>query len=319
MSSVYRKAGANGKLSPNWQAKFRGVEGEQARLSTKLEHKRKAKLVAELWEGACRLAEERELTQDEARKVVERVEKITRSPRTAKATSGLLAELLKYSVEEDFAGQDFQKYALDWLRDRETRASAATLVKYGGIVKGFIESLTERRRIAPVASITAGEIRRVLESESGSGKSVATVNVGLSVLRALFNSARNAGLTPTNPAQAVEKLPAEGEERVPFDEGAVKLLLAQADKEWRGMILLGYQHGLRLSDALNLSWANIDLVNRTLSFKQRKTSRKKKASEKTTVIALHADVVEYLCSLDVTDKPGAPLFPSLYGLSTNGR
>jgi integrase len=313
MASVYKKAGANGRLSPNWQAKFRGVDGEQVWLSTKLEDKRKAKAVAELWEEACRLAEAHELTQDEARKVTEKVEKITRSPRTLAATSGLVDELLKHSIDEDFKGQDFAKYCAEWLEDRKARAASASVVKYRGFVNGFIKSLAERRRSAPIASISAGEIQRFRIEETLSGKNAATVNVGIAVLRALFNSARRAGLTTTNPAEAVERLTAEGEERIPFDEGAVKLLLKEADTEWRGLILLGWQHGLRLSDATNLSWSNIDLDNQILSFRQKKTAGRAR-KQKTTNLALHADLVEYLGSLAVTDQTDQPLFPSFYGL-----
>ncbi|MBV9645725.1 MAG: site-specific integrase, partial [Verrucomicrobia bacterium] len=39
----------------------------------------------------------------------------------------------------------------------------------------------------------------------------------------------------------------------------MKDLLAVAENQWRGMILLGYHTGIRLSDAANLTWANVDL------------------------------------------------------------
>jgi hypothetical protein len=61
-------------------------------------------------------------------------------------------------------------------------------------------------------------------------------------------------------AKAVERLPEETEERLPFDEEQVKALLAAAkaenNDEWRGMVLFGYHAGLRLTDSANLTWDN---------------------------------------------------------------
>ena len=51
-------------------------------------------------------------------------------------------------------------------------------------------------------------------------------------------------------------LPEESQERLPFSKDQVKDLLAVAENEWRGMILLDYHTGIRSSDAANLIWAN---------------------------------------------------------------
>jgi integrase len=165
-----------------------------------------------------------------------------------------------------------------------------------------------------VASIAALEVQRFRNAERLAGKSGTTVNFGLKVLRALFNDARRKGIITSNPAEAVEYLPEETEERLPFDEEQVKALLAAAktenDKEWRGMILLGYHAGLRLTDCASLSWDNLDLAGRTLTFRAKKTANRTK---KNTVIALHQDIVKYLEPLATSDEAGEPLFPSLHG------
>ena len=74
-------------------------------------------------------------------------------------------------------------------------------------------------------------------------------------------------------------LPEESQERLPFSKDQVKDLLAVAESEWRGMILLGYHTGIRLSDAANLTWANIDLFKRILVFRARKTAGRAKGGK----------------------------------------
>ena len=75
-------------------------------------------------------------------------------------------------------------------------------------------------------------------------------------------------------------LPEESQERLPFSKDQVKDLLAVAENEWRVMILLGYHTGIRLSDAANLTWANIDLLKRILVFRARKTAGRAKGGKK---------------------------------------
>ena len=107
-------------------------------------------------------------------------------------------------------------------------------------------------------------------------------------------------------------LPEESQERLPFSKDQVKGLLAVAENEWRGMILLGYHTGIRLSDAANLTWANVDLLKRILVFRARKTAGRAKGGKKDSVVYLHLDLVTYFESLPASDDPNAPIFPCLY-------
>ena len=79
------------------------------------------------------------------------------------------------------------------------------------------------------------------------------------------------------------------------------------------MILFGFHGGLRLSDCAGLTWANIDTVRHTVTFRAKKTAARKKSAEKETTVALHRDIVSYLDALATNDNPIAPLFPSLHG------
>jgi integrase len=166
-------------------------------------------------------------------------------------------------------------------------------------------SLPEKRRNALLASITPLEVEHFRNSEKASGKSATTVNFGVKVLRGFFNDTRRKGFITTNPAEAVEFLPEEIEERLPFDDEQVKALLkaAKADGtgEWVGMILFGFHGGLRLTDAADLSWDNIDLAAHTLTFRAKKTAKRSRGNKETT-IALHQDVMTYLDLLSPQER-----------------
>jgi integrase len=91
----------------------------------------------------------------------------------------------------------------------------------------------------------------------------------------------------------------DADARQPFSADQIKALYAAADTEWRGMILLGAHGGLRVRDAANLKWSNIDLVKRTLSYEALKTAHRNKKHEWVTTIYLHDDVVNYLEGQDL--------------------
>ena len=87
----------------------------------------------------------------------------------------------------------------------------------------------------------------------------------------------------------------------------MRALLSVASPEWYGLILFGYQAGLRLSDAAHLTWNNVDLEQRLLTFTPQKTKR----SRKTMVRRFHPEIAEYLQGLPRPINSSAPIFPTL--------
>jgi integrase len=261
-----------------------------------------------------RLAERQELNTYEATRILQAIEKLTKTPGTIEATRSLFAELLRESVGEDLKGQNFGEYCSEWLAQRTDRVALSSVAKYRSTVEGFLKFLPERRRTASVASIAKIEIERFRAHLKYSGRSDSTVNGSIGILRGLFNSARRAGIIAVNPTEAIESpiRTAPPESRLPFTDKQIKALLAVADVEWRGLVLLGFHAGLRLSDASDLRWDNLDTEKRRLTFAARKTGGK-------NVLCLHRDIVTYLADEAVTsDDPAAPLFPSLCGVGTSG-
>jgi integrase len=159
-----------------------------------------------------------------------------------------------------------------------------------------------------MSCITAIDIDRFLHAEKRGGRSNTTSNFSVRLLRGVFSTARRKGVIMTNPAEAVDLFPEhEADQRVPFTPEQVRALLSVASPEWYGLILFGYQAGLRLSDAARLTWNNIDLEQRLLTFQPQKTKR----SRKTMVRRFHPEIQEYLQGLPRPINSSAPIFPTL--------
>lgn len=318
MSSITRKVGGSGKLSPYWRAKFKGPDGRTVWLTSKCRDSRKALAIARAWEKAARLAAGWELTQALAQKLMVEVQKIYPHPDTLAITKDLFDQLLHDSIGGALIGQDFQEFAHQWLAGKVGKTAPATYNKYESVVNRFIAFLPERRRTASVGSISPGELERFRDAELKSGKSAKTVGTSMVILAGLFTVARHQGAISHNPVEAVEAVRPDSEERLPFTEDQIRALLKIAGVEWRGMILVGAFCGLRLGDCAALSWANVDLAARTLTFEAQKTSRRKQAKDKSTTVCLHSDVVSYLEALPAGDDPSQALFPTLRERAING-
>ena len=91
-------------------------------------------------------------------------------------------------------------------------------------------------------------------------------------MRSLFNDARREGLISINPAEAVKTFGVEKEARDVFTHDQLCELYQNARPEWKTAILLAYYSGLRLSDAVSLSWENVNFDLHQIRYFPRKTS-----------------------------------------------
>src|SRR4051812_16234305 len=77
---------------------------------------------------------------------------------------------------------------------------------------------------------------------------------------------------PVIPAEAVKTFSVEKEARDVFAYEQLATMLRVAPTEWKTAILLAYYGGLRLSDAVTLTWQNVNFDRHEIRFFPRKTS-----------------------------------------------
>lgn len=280
--------------SPFWTACFTDENGKQVKRSTKLSDRKKAMKAAEAFEDAAKMARSSELTRAAAVKMINELMERTHG-------DGLDTRSTRQHIE------DYQAS----LQARGTKEG--TLKRYRPIFDGFLAHLGNARANARLASVSAQELEAFRDAELKTGKTSGTADFALKVLNGVFEDARRKAIILHNPVQAVKPLhDGTSEERRPFTDAQVSALLAVADIEWQGMILMAYHTGIRLNDAANLTRANID--KKLLRFREAKTAhRKQRASERETVVVMSHDLMEYIKSLPTPMKKDEPLFPSLYG------
>lgn len=284
--------------SPFWTACFTDETGRRVKRSTHTADRRAALKIAETLEEAAKKARASELTRATATK--------------------LLNELMERTHGDGLDGRSIRQHFTDHTARLEAREKKASTVKrYKPIFDGFLSHLGEARSKARLASVTRQEIESFYDAEVKAGKSRASAAFALKVLNGVFEGARKNAAILANPVPGVLKdlageAQAATEERQPFNDMQVSALLEAADDEWQGMILLAYHTGIRLNDAANLTRTNLD--GDILRFREAKTAhRKRRASERETVVMLADDLVQYFASRRIPKKPDAPLFPSLYG------
>lgn len=278
-----------------WTACYTDETGKQVKRSTKLSDRKKAMKAAEAFEDTAKMARSAELTRAAATKIVN--------------------EFMERTHGEGLDNRSTRQHIADYQASLKARGTKeGTLKRYSPIFDGFLAHLGNARANARLASVSAHELESFRNAELKAGKTSGTADFALKVLNGVFEDARRKAIILHNPVQAVKPLSdGTSEERRPFTDAQVSALLAVADIEWQGMILMAYHTGIRLNDAANLTRQNIE-GGKLLRFREAKTAhRKQRASERETVVVMAHDLRDYIKKLPVPMMKDAPLFPSLHG------
>lgn len=210
----------------------------------------------------------------------------------------------------------------EWLKQKSDTTKPATQARYGASIKAFLTHLGEEQKDLPLDSLTIGKLREFRDKLKSEGRTAKTTNHYIKDVNSALLAAAKEGHILRSPAENLESLPEEDStEREPFTFAQVaKLLEASPSADWQGVILLSAFGGLRLGDASRITRGCIDLHNRVIHFRPQKASRKKQATEDTTVVLpMHAEVVRFLESLELPAETTAPVFPSLARVSVAGK
>jgi integrase len=106
-----------------------------------------------------------------------------------------------------------------------------------------------------------------LRSRETAGRSPSTVRLELAAVRLLYRALRWSGATAADPfadARPARETTAPWDKRQPYSEVEVQTLLEAATPETRALILFGAHAGLRVSEALALTWGDLDMEAQTL-------------------------------------------------------
>jgi integrase len=265
-------------------------------------------------EGAARKAAAHNFSEEQARKI--------------------LNEIRELSGDTAIRFKSLADYSDEWLRSKEVTTSEGTFVRYSGFVKDFVAHVGKQRASASVEAVTPQDVKSFRDLQVKEGKAETTADLALKTLRSLFNDARREGLITTNPAEAVKTFDADKEARDVFTHEQLCAVVAKASLEWKTAILLAYYSGLRLRDAVSLSWDNVNFELRQIRYFPRKSNRRrsqtvvasgqvrlpdwKKHVTGQLEVPLMPEVEAHLLLLPSSDAPEAKLCPTLGTKSTGG-
>ena len=223
------------------------------RKARKLQNK---ELVMETFIAATREAEKGGMTEATARK--------------------MLNELLVASGQSPMHHASVRDYLTNWASSKDISKAAGTAKRYRHTVDTFLAYLGPKADQS-LNSLVPSSIEAFRDFQIKEGKSASTANMVVKTIRIPLNLARRQGVILTNPAEAVDLLDAEPTTRSTFTIEQLNDLMRHADWEWRGMMLFGATCGLRLGDAANLTWKQVELERKAIVYFPQKSFRGKKA------------------------------------------
>ncbi len=286
--------------SPYWIACFRDGAGRQFNRSTKRRDKKSAVLVAADFERMARgwLAENS----------------------TVSALANLREDLME-RLGQPLENHTVREEMADYLATLASK-SASTRERYKQIIESFL-SFLGKAADKKLGALTAPEVESFRNARLAAGIAPTSADFELKQIRSVLKRAMTAGKIQKNAAAEVALLNRKGAVRGVFEPAQVLALLdacaafhkrrGEVGKDWRGVCLIAFYTGARLSDVANLRWRNVDFEKKCLRYTEKK---KRFATE--IEVPWHPELETHLLALPSADDPEALLFPLLAGRSTGG-
>lgn len=266
----------------------------------------------------------------------------------------LIAQLSEFSTGKQLRFFTVRKWAEEWLGLKKGTCKAATLSRYTGSVKLFLEWIGEKadERLEAVTKEEARKFRDDVRSGwnppvknpkrklSTAKRTAKTTNHFTRDVAGMFRAAVREGLLIVSPFMSLEKLPEDDSmEREVFSFAEIGKLVETAgqtewqksifsakrvvkhdaraarSRDWQGMILLAFYGGPRLGDCARFKKAAVKLDQLFFSYMPAKTDRKKKLLE----VPIHPRFEEWLKDQFEAIGDSTYLFPSLCHTSVAGK
>jgi integrase len=271
--------------SPFWYCAFQTSDGVRHFRSTKTTDKKEATQICNTWAKASALGAK--LSPDKARQVI---------------AQGV-ADVLMASGQT-LPSATIRDWCKRWLESKALEAEPRTHERYETCLRRFLEFLGGKAG----EDLDALKVNDVLRYRDFVAKrlSATSTNMELKVLRACLHSAQKQDLVEKNVAAKVDTLKQRGgHKRRAFTLAELGKVLERCDEvqgEWRGLILTGLYTGQRLGDVAGLTWQQVDLDKRCVSFVTSKTGKR-------LSFYMAKPLTEYMESLPSSDQPDAYVFP----------
>jgi integrase len=278
--------------TPYWIAAYTDQFGRRRKRSTGETHKTKAQDVLNGWLKTVKAAKQGRLTEARAREI--------------------LSEIYESISGRKLYSPTVEQYFNDWLKSEKPSVSEATYLKKDQAARLFLKSLGDRKLLS-LELVTEADIVKLRDELLSGGRRASTVN-GLvrKILAQPFSSAKKKGLIQINPVAGLKAVRGDQVEKHIFTAEQVQRLVDAAKDDWKGMVIAGFYTGARLGDLANLTWGNVDLFERTMTFTQKKTGAR-------IQIPMAEPLHSYLMTLPMNDNPKSPIFPTLFGKTSAGK
>jgi integrase len=154
------------------------------------------------------------------------------------------------------SAETFAEYFPTWLRGRKPFLTSGSYLDYDNHAK---KRLIPRFGPMRIDRITRADVRDwLVESDEAGDYSSKTLNNSLGVLVTCLNQAAEDRLIAINPAAGVQRLPMEHRERKYLRMDEIDRYLDASGEVYRPLAELLVTCGLRISEALGLTWGDVD-------------------------------------------------------------
>jgi integrase len=290
MASVFRR-----ENSPNWYAAYRGADNRRVKVSTKLTDRKEARAFASKLEKAATLGRAGLLTEAVARK--------------------LIAESYEIAASRSMTFSSAKDWLNNWLEEKRNTRRAGTVNRYKPAIEAMIGSLGSRAKL-DIKHIDVRDAENLRRELIATGKRNRSINEDCKALSAAFNHALRLGFIDRNPFNGLEKLEETPSCKKNFTHEQVKAILSFCDNEWRGLCLVAYYTGMRVSDATGLKWSSLRLDEDFPAIRYSEIKKQNK-HKREIVVPIHMKLLEYFMSLK-KGKGDDCVFPTLAKHSTGG-